>query len=46
MEKAFQERVAYVDNMADPTLRILMQRLVKFDRMISAVLEEGSIENF
>jgi hypothetical protein len=46
LEKAFQERVSYIDNMADPALRILMQRLVKFDRMISAILEEGSIENF
>ena len=46
LEKAFQERVNYIDNMADPALRILMQRLAKFDRMISIVLEEGSIENF
>ena len=46
LEKAFQERIAYIDSMADPALRILMQRLAKFDRMISVVLEEGSIENF
>ena len=45
-EKMFQERLSYVDNMADPALRILMQRLARFDRMITVVLEEGSIENF
>lgn len=47
VEAMFQERVAYVDNqIADPALRILFQKLWKFDQMITVVLEEGAIENF
>jgi hypothetical protein len=46
IEKAFQERIAYVDALPDPALRILMQRLFKFDQRVSVALEEGSIENF
>jgi hypothetical protein len=45
-EKAFQERIAYVDGMSDPAMRVMFIKLAKFDRMISTALEEGSIENF
>lgn len=46
IEKAFQERIAFVDSLPDPALRVLMTKLAKFDTMVSTVLEEGSIENF
>jgi hypothetical protein len=46
VEKAFQDRVAYVDALPDPVLRIAMNKLLKFDRKITVVLEEGAIENF
>jgi len=46
LEKAFFDRVSYVDSLSDPALRLLLTKLSKFDRMISTVLEEGSIENF
>jgi hypothetical protein len=47
IEKMFQERISYVDNqVSDPALRILFQKLWKFDRMITIALEEGAIENF
>lgn len=46
IEKQFQERVAYVDSMPDPALRILMTQLAKFDRMVSTALSEGCVENF
>jgi hypothetical protein len=46
IEKAFFDRLAYVDSMSDPALRLMMNKLSTFDRMIATVLEEGSIENF
>ncbi len=46
IEKAFQERVAFVDGLPDPALRILFQKLFKFDQVVSTALEEGAIENF
>lgn len=46
VEKAFQERVTYVDRLPDPAMRILFSKLFKFDRKVAAALEEGSIENF
>lgn len=46
IEQAFSERQAYVDSLSDPAMRLLITKLSKFDRMISVVLEEGSIENF
>lgn len=46
VEKAFTDRVAYVDGLSDPALRILLQKMWKFDNKISIVLEEGAIENF
>lgn len=46
IEKAYQERIAYVDALPDPALRVMLQRLYKFDNRISIALEEGSIENF
>lgn len=46
VEKAFLERVAYIDGLSDPALRILLQKMWKFDNKVSVVLEEGSIENF
>jgi hypothetical protein len=46
VEQAFQERVAYVDGLPDPALRILLKKLWKFDARVSVATEEGSIENF
>lgn len=47
IEKMFQERISYVDNqVSDPAMRILFQKLWKFDRMVTIALEEGAIENF
>lgn len=46
VEKAFQDRVTYVEAMPDPLLRIAFAKLLKFDRKIAVVLEEGAIENF
>lgn len=46
IEKAFQERLAYVDALPDPALRVLLAKLWKFDNQVSIALEEGTIENF
>lgn len=46
IEKAFMDRVNYVDGLPDPALRLLLQKLYKFDNRITAALEEGVIENF
>lgn len=46
VEKAFQERIAYVESLPDPALRVLFGKLWKFDNRVSIALEEGSIENF
>jgi hypothetical protein len=46
IEKAFFDRLSYVENLSDPAMRLLITKLTKFDRMISTVLEEGAIENF
>lgn len=46
VEKAFMDRVAYIDGLSDPALRILLQKMWKFDNKVSVVLEEGAIENF
>ena len=45
-ERAFNSRLNYVDNLSDPALRVLFDKLRIFDTMISTVLEEGTIENF
>lgn len=46
IEDAYKTRLQYVEDLADPALRILIAKTIKFDQMISVVLEEGSIENF
>lgn len=46
VEKAFIERVNYIDSLPDPALRVLLQKLWKFDNRVSVAIEEGSIENF
>ena len=46
VEKAFMDRVAYIDGLPDPALRVLLQKLWKFDNRVAVALEEGSIENF
>lgn len=46
IEKAFFNRMSYVEALSDPAMRLLITKLAKFDRMIGVVLEEGSIENF
>ena len=46
IEEAYRTRLSFVEDMPDPTLRILFSKMTKFDHMIAVVLEEGSIENF
>ncbi len=46
VEKAFQERMGYIDGLPDPALRILFSKLYAFDRKVAVALEEGAIENF
>jgi hypothetical protein len=41
-----RERVAYVDALPDPALRVLFRKLFEFDQRITVALAEGSIENF
>ena len=46
VEKAFGDRLAYVDSLSDPAMRLLLQKLIKFDRKISTVLDEWAVESF
>lgn len=45
-EAAYRSRLAYVEELSDPALRLLFVKLSKFDNMIATVLKEGAIENF
>ena len=45
-ENAFQQRATYIENLADPVLRLLFLKLWTFDEKIRAVLAEGTVENF
>jgi hypothetical protein len=46
IEKAFQDRLAYVEALPDLALRLLFQKLIKFDRKLSILLEEGVVQTF
>lgn len=46
VEQAYQTRLKFVEELADPALRLLLQKLSKFDQRVNTVLEEGAIENF
>jgi hypothetical protein len=46
VNKAHADRLSFVDTLSDPALRLLMQKLIKFDRKVSAILEETAVENF
>lgn len=46
IEKAYQDRIVYVEGLPDPALRVLFSKLSKFDNRVAVALEEGSIENF
>jgi hypothetical protein len=46
VEKAYAERLAYVDGLADPVLPLLFKKLFTFDNQVATALEEGTIENF
>lgn len=46
MDDAFKERLTFIDNLPEPTYRLLCRKLVAFDNKVSTVLEEGAIENF
>ncbi len=46
VEKAFQERVTYVDQLSEPAMNLLYRMLFKFDQKVLTVLSEGVIENF
>lgn len=45
-ETAFQQRATYIENLADPVLRLLLLKLWAFDEKIRTVLAEGTVENF
>ncbi len=46
IEMEFKTRLSYVDTLPEPTLRLLLQKLWKFDTKVAVVLQEGVIENF
>jgi len=46
IEKAFSTRLAFVEGLPDPVLRLLLVKLNKFDEKIRVILQEGAIENF
>lgn len=46
IEASYAARLNYVENMSDPALRVLFDKLRVFDTMIATVLAEGTIENF
>jgi hypothetical protein len=46
VEKAFADRLAYVEALPDLALRLLLQKLISFDRKMSILLEEGVVANF
>jgi hypothetical protein len=46
IEKSFQTRLTFVENLPDVTLRLLYTKLGKFDGKVRICLEEGAIENF
>ena len=45
-DKMFQARLNAVDNLGDPIIRLLFEKLEKFDQKIQVALREGSVENF
>lgn len=46
VEKLFQARLTFVDEMGDPMFRMLGIKLAKFDEKVRNVFEEGAIEVF
>ena len=46
IEKLFDERLRFVERIADPAFYKLSALLAKFDRMTNAVMREGVAENF
>jgi len=46
IEALFDERLQFVERMADPAFFKLTDQLVKFDRKVAAVMREGVAENF
>jgi hypothetical protein len=46
IEKLFDERLQFVERMADPAFYKLTDALVKLDRTVAAVMREGVAENF
>lgn len=46
IEKAFLERLAFVDGLAGPVLNQLYQCLAHFDMIVAAATSEGAAENF
>lgn len=46
VEKAYSNRFAYIETLADPMYRLLAGKLVAFDQKVAVVLEEGTVENF
>lgn len=46
VEKLFDERLKFVERMADPAFYKLSTLLARFDRKVAAVMREGVAENF
>ena len=44
--EAFRKRLAFVENLADPALRLCYTKLAEFDEIVSTVMQEGAVENF
>jgi hypothetical protein len=45
-DKFFEKRLRWVENLPEPLLRMLYDKLSRFDYKISTVTAEGAIENF
>lgn len=46
IEKSFENRLTFVESLIEPTLRLLFNKLYRFDLKLRVVLEEGALENF
>jgi len=46
IEELFDVRLRYVESLGDQVVRILYEKLDKFDKTLQACLQEGAVENF
>ncbi len=45
-DKAFDERLQYIDGLGDAIVRLLFEKLQVFDQRVAVALREGSVPNF